>query len=423
MTATARPHKVETQVLETAEETKPTPTIDYTLGEQAIISWLENMDTPASVASAQKLRAEGLPNRRVEAFKYADIRLALRDEYPWGAGEMPELPTFLIGCTVLRAQDTWVALEPAEEEGLHAIVWPEPQPPYHEDPMSMLCAGLSPATASLKVTAPLAKPIVLLRGPGTSSRINFHVVAHCAATLVEISDGTAGLSTLHMEVRVEEGGSFTRIMLQKGSADAINLSYASTKLYQDAKYSQTALAFGSKLARAETRVTVEGEGGQVSINGAYLLDGTAHADSTVLVEHTWLNGTTTEVFKGAVKDKAHGVFQGKIKVEQAAQKTDARLRHDALMLTEGASIDAKPELEIWADDVACAHGNTIGAIDDNALFYMRQRGIPEPAAKAMLVEAFIGEAFDNVTDDSIREWLNAQAQGWLATAVASGETP
>jgi Fe-S cluster assembly protein SufD len=414
---------VETQVLEQADDAAPTPAIDYTLGEQAIISWLENMDTPASMAAAQSLRAQGLPNRRVEAFKYSDIRAALRDEYPWGAGEMPEVPAFLVGCPVLRAQDTWVAMEPADEEGLRVQVWPEPQPPYNEDPMSMLCAGLSPATASFRVSAVLTKPIVLLRGPGTSARINFHVAANCSATLIEIADGTAGLSTLHMEVRVEEGGSFTRIVLQKGGADAINLSHASTKLYQEAKYSQTALAFGSKLARADTRVTVEGEGGHVSINGAYLLDGASHADSTVLVEHTWLNGTTTEVFKGAVKDKAHGVFQGKIKVEQAAQKTDARLRHDALMLTEGASIDAKPELEIWADDVACAHGNTIGAIDDNALFYMRQRGIPEAAAKAMLVEAFIGEAFDNVADDDIREWLNAQAQGWLATAIAGKEAP
>jgi Fe-S cluster assembly protein SufD len=119
------------------------------------------------------------------------------------------------------------------------------------------------------------------------------------------------------------------------------------------------------------------------------------------------------LFKGAVQDRARGVFQGKILVERGAQQTDARQNHHALMLTEGAQIDAKPELEIYADDVQCAHGNTIGALDEEALFYMRQRGIPESQAKALLIEAFVTDVFDSMAHEGVRDWFNDQARTWL----------
>jgi Fe-S cluster assembly protein SufD len=128
------------------------------------------------------------------------------------------------------------------------------------------------------------------------------------------------------------------------------------------------------------------------------------------VIHAGLDGKTDQLTKGVVRDQARGVFQGRIVVAQGADKTEARMGHHALILSERAEVDAKPELEIYADDVACAHGNTVGALDEDALFYMRQRGIPEIEARAMLTEAFIGEVIDRIGHEGARE----AARAWAA---------
>ena len=143
----------------------------------------------------------------------------------------------------------------------------------------------------------------------------------------------------------------------------------------------------------------------MDLGGVYLLDGGRHADSTSVVHHTGPGGVTQQLVKGAAAAKGHGVFQGKFIVDRAAQKTDARMTHRAMMLDDRAEIDAKPELEIYADDVQCAHGNALGALDETALFYMRQRGIPAPRARALLIESFLAEPLDAIADEALRDEL------------------
>ena len=137
-----------------------------------------------------------------------------------------------------------------------------------------------------------------------------------------------------------------------------------------------------------------------------------HADLTTIVEHLGPGGATTQVAKGVVSGRARAVFQGRIVVAEGADGTDARLRHNALILNDGAEVDAKPELEIYADDVQCAHGNTIGALDEDALFYIRSRGLDEAEARALLMRAFLGEVVERIAHPAAREaverWLEAR---------------
>ena len=280
-------------------------------------------------------------------------------------------------------------------------------------PVAAIAAALAPRMIVLKVEATQAQPVVLRRHPGAPMRVRIEMAEGTALTLVDTALADAGLSTGLIEAAVPEGAALTRISLQSGKAGAVDLSHATVIVEPGGSYGATALAFGGRFARAETFVTLTGEGAHCRIDGAYLLAGSAHADATTRVHHTGPGGQTRELFKGAVTGKARGVFQGKILVDRAAQQTDARQNHHALMLAEGCEVDAKPELEIYADDVACAHGNTIGALDEQALFYMRQRGIPVAQARALLVQAFVGEVFDGVEHDGARDWLSGLAAGWL----------
>ncbi len=172
------------------------------------------------------------------------------------------------------------------------------------------------------------------------------------------------------------------------------------------------LLSGAKLQRHETRVVQPGDDASVRIDGVYVLGGDRHSDLTTVVEHKGAGGETQQLIKGVAAGKARGVFQGRIVVEPGADQTDARMGHHALILSDRAEIDAKPELEIYADDVACAHGNSIGALDKNALFYAMSRGLPEPDARALLTEAFLGEVVDRIEREDVREvarnWLTRQ---------------
>jgi Fe-S cluster assembly protein SufD len=277
---------------------------------------------------------------------------------------------------------------------------------------------LAPKTIVLTLTETQTAPIFLRRHPGSPMRVRVEVGEGVAVTLVETALATSGLTTGLLEIDVATGAKLTRIGLQDGGSKAIDLTHCTVTIAAGGSYEATALAFGGRFARAETFATLLGPDALCRIDGAYLLADTSHADATTRITHTGPGGTTRELFKGAVKDKARGVFQGKILVERPAQQTDARQNHHALMLTEGAEVDAKPELEIYADDVACAHGNTIGALDENALFYMRQRGIPEASARALLVQAFVTEVLDGVSHEGAREWLTGRVEDWMKVALS-----
>jgi Fe-S cluster assembly protein SufD len=245
--------------------------------------------------------------------------------------------------------------------------------------------------------------------------------AHAAQASVNVADGgrlvllesyeSDGASVAHaaLSIAVGDGAVVERVVIAADHEDAVSVSQADVTLSADARFAQTVLASGARRQRIETAVRHPGHHAALRLDGVYLLEGKRHADMTSVVTHEGLDGTTEQLTKGVVRDQARGVFQGRIVVAKGADRTDARMGHHALILSDRAEVDAKPELEIYADEVSCAHGNTVGALDEDALFYARQRGIPEDEARALLTEAFVGEVADRIEHqgarDLVRHWV------------------
>jgi Fe-S cluster assembly protein SufD len=225
----------------------------------------------------------------------------------------------------------------------------------------------------------------------------------------------------YLRVEVEPGATLQRVIIQEnaapaGEADAaIVLNETVVKLGAGATFQQFVLGEGARLARIETSVTAA-EGATIEMNAVYLASAKRHVDLTTRVAHTAAGVNTRQLVRGVARKGGRGVFQGKFLVDRAGQKTDASMQHNALLLEEGAEVFAKPELEIYADDVACAHGNTAGQLDEDAVFYLRQRGIPDVAARAMITRAFLVEAVPQWVDEDLREEIEARIDGWLGAA-------
>jgi len=256
-------------------------------------------------------------------------------------------------------------------------------------------------------------------GAGTAHHLEATVTVGEGARLVLIDsfEGQAGdyLASAALSFDLAAGAEVERIVLLDDAEDAVSVARSTVALGAGARFHQTVLAAGAKRQRFETHVRHPGEGVNVRLDGAYVLTGKRHSDQTTVVTHVGRDGVTTQLTKGVAADQARGVFQGRIVVERGADGTDARMAHHALLLSDRAEIDAKPELEIYADDVACAHGNTVGALDEAAIFYARARGIPEVHAKAMLTTAFLGEVVERILNDEVREaahaWLLGKLEG------------
>jgi len=263
-------------------------------------------------------------------------------------------------------------------------------------------AGGDAATVALRLVS---------RGAGAhTSRVTLRIGEGARLRLFETYESDAGsVAQASLTISLAPGAALERIVLTSEDAEAVSVSQAEVLLAPKSRFSQTVMASGARRQRLETHVLHPGGQGAARLDGVYLVAGKRHSDQTTVVTHASVDGVTEQLVKGVVRDQARGVFQGRIVVEEGADRTDARMGHHALILSDRAEVDAKPELEIYADDVACAHGNTVGALDEDALFYGRQRGMPEPEARALLTEAFIGEVIDRIEHDGAREVVRAWA--------------
>jgi Fe-S cluster assembly protein SufD len=279
-----------------------------------------------------------------------------------------------------------------------------------------------PATQTIEVAAGEARTIALRfvsRADGTAhhAAVRIHVAAGASLTLLESYEGQGAgyVADTALDLRLAEGARVERVVLAADEATSVSVSTAEVSLGAGASFAQTLLTDGARRQRLETRVRHPGQGASVRLDGVYLVGAGRHADLTSVVTHAGADGTTSELVKGAAAGQGRAVFQGRIVVERGADQTDARMGHHALILSDRAEVDAKPELLIFADDVSCAHGNTVGALDEDALFYARQRGIPETEARAMLTEAFVGEVVDRIEHEAARE----VARRWVAERLAA----
>lgn len=327
--------------------------------------------------------ASSFPSRRVEAWKYSDLRRHLRE----APAPSPSAAVPVTGGG------------PFEALGGAAMVF-----------MNGRAVEESTLMVSGQQTVRL-RFISKANDTGHALTARLSVRAGAKLLLLETHEGSGSAYVAHnrLELDVARGAEVTRVVLADEPADAISITQAQVRVEPGGVYRQTILTTGAKLQRQETQVAHRAQGADVRLDGVYVLSGERQSDLTTVVRHSGLNGVTGQLTKGVVRDTARGVFQGKIVVERGADGTDARMGHHALILGERAGVDAKPELEIYADDVQCAHGNTVGNLDEAALFYMQQRGLTAEEARALLTQAFLIEVVDRIDHEGARE----VAREWL----------
>ncbi|WP_027571436.1 Fe-S cluster assembly protein SufD [Bradyrhizobium sp. WSM1743] len=212
---------------------------------------------------------------------------------------------------------------------------------------------------------------------------------------------------------VGDEASLSYIRVAAAASDAVNISSAIIAVGARAKLDLFSMTCSGSISRYQEFITLAGEGTKLSANGVNLIRDRLHADTTIVVDHAMPHCTSREKFRAVVDDCGRSVFQGRIIVRPAARNTDATLTTRALLLSDQGEVDNKPELEILADDVTCGHGATSGALDDTLVFYLRARGLPEKDAQMLLIKAFIGESIEEITSENLRDFVTAQAEHWL----------
>ncbi|MDZ5448483.1 MULTISPECIES: Fe-S cluster assembly protein SufD [Labrys] len=395
-----------------------------------------------------RFRESGLPHRRVEEWKYTDLRNLMRDANPVATGPQGtpaaagKAEDFLAGLDHIRLVVVDGAYSPALSNiaalpaGLKVTSLAEALASTDDALIADLSAG-APDNAVLDLnTAFMSDGVVVsvdagveiglpvaieTRHTGTVAQATFTrslVVLGAGAklTLIDSYEGPEGVAhqtNAALAVKVGDGAELQRISFQVQGLEAQHISTVLASLGKESVLQSFALEAGAAVARNQLFVTYRGDDAKIVLSGATLLAGKRHADTTLVVDHMALGGESRELFHAVIDDEARSVFQGKIVVRQGAQKTDGRMMSRSLLLSETAEANAKPELEIFADDVVCAHGATCGALDEDLLFYCKARGIPQKEAEAILVQAFIGEAIETVENEELRERLNALTEAWL----------
>ena len=252
---------------------------------------------------------------------------------------------------------------------------------------------------------------------GMHPRNLIHAGEGAKLTVIEsyagLSDGPYWTNAI-THVTVEKGAAIQHFKFQAEGAGAFHIAATDVDLHENAAYTSFVMSLGGILARNEIRARFNGEGVHCALKGVSLARGRQHLDTTTRVDHLMPSGVTDETYKGIVDDRARSVFRGKIRVAPGAQKTNAYQLNQNLLLSDRAQADSKPELEIFADDVKCGHGSTVGDIDAEALFYLRARGLEEREARTLLIEAFLGQLIDDIEIGPVRAMAREAFTGWLA---------
>jgi Fe-S cluster assembly protein SufD len=416
----------------------------------------ERLPGAGAVADARKQAFEayeraGLPHRRIEDWKYTDLRALMREVLPLApAPDAAALERAKAALELLATADAYrlVLVDGVLAPTLSDLAVPEAgirvrtlrdvlEEAGNEVRADLLNNGAI-SDAMIALNAAMATDgvqITIAEGAAPARPLHIVHVATCAsaaiytrshltvgkgarATLVESFVSVDGAQAYQANdaviVWLGAGADLQHVRLMDDAPDAINISTAIFTVGAKARLNSFSMTSGGGTSRYQGYVTFAGEGAEVGTNGVNLLNGRQHADTTLFLDHAVPNCTSREIFRSVVDDRGHSVFQGRIIVRPDAQKTDAKMMTRALLLSDEAEADNKPELEIFADDVTCGHGATTGALDESLLFYLRARGLSEKEAQALLIQAFVGEAIESIASDALREVATSTAQRWLA---------
>jgi Fe-S cluster assembly protein SufD len=401
-------------------------------------------------AAFRRFDAQGLPHRRVEEWKYTDLRALMRDAKPLAgvpdaaakmrarsAGallavldcrrvvfvdgafvpELSDLASLEPGLSIRSLSEALAAGDPLVTEHLGKLA-PQGDIAVALNTAFMGDGAVIHAAEGATITRPLQ---LVFANTGEQAAAIFGrslVVAERGArlTLVESHEGPDGRDyqvNTAVELVVGADARVGHIKLTLEGARSLHISSLMAVIGAGAELNDFIFNTGGAVVRNQLFLRFDGEGTRANIRGASLLRGRQHVDTTLVVDHVAGLGQSREIFKSVLDDSSRAVFQGRIIVRPNAQKTDAKMMTRALLLSEDAEADNKPELEIFADDVQCGHGATAGALDQDLLFYLKARGIPTKEAEALLVQAFIGEAIDAVEPDGLRDALMDAATAWL----------
>ncbi|MDH6258961.1 Fe-S cluster assembly protein SufD [Bradyrhizobium sp. BR13661] len=385
----------------------------------------------------------GLPHRRIEEWKYTDLRALVGEVLPLAAA--PDAAALkraadavkahaIAGARKLVLVDGVFAADLSDVKALSAEAGFKTLREVLEQDAGLLKTAATDAMIALNAAmatdgvvlsiadgAQLSAPIQILHIATAASATAFTrsqvaIGKGARATIVE-SFVAAGSKAYQVNdaviVTVGDDSNVAHIRLMDDAPDAMNVSSHFVTIGANVKFNFFNMTTGAAVSRLQGFITLAGENSELSANGVNLLQKTEHGDTTLVVDHAVPNCVSREVFRAVIDDRAHSVFQGRIIVRPDAQKTDGKMMTRALLLSDEAEADNKPELEIFADDVSCGHGATAGALDDSLLFYLKARGLPEKQAQALLIQAFVGEAIEQIAADDLREHVIGIAERWL----------
>lgn len=394
----------------------------------------------ARKAALARLRAMGLPQRRDEYWKYTrpDTLTAI-DPLPAAVFEHGELPmfhtvdrlkiVFVDGVFDADASDD-LALEGVRidriadicdkdihwAKDLYGVLEERGQAPVAR-PLAALNTAFARDGVAIHVTATPSKPISLIyrhRAENSDALLHHVIRVENGAEVTMLENGPAAARfNKCIEIDIAEGGKLHHVRAQGRDHERRAVTHVFTRLGAKSVYKSFTLTVNGVLTRNEQVVEFTGDDAVAHVAGACVGDGDFHHDDTVFITHDAVGCESRQVFKKVLRNGATGVFQGKILVKPGAQKTDGYQISQALLLDDDSQFLAKPELEIYADDVACSHGSTSGAIDEESLFYLRSRGVPEREAIDLLTLAFLAEAVDEIEDKGLAEDLLERLRGWL----------
>ena len=387
-----------------------------------------------------RVRSMGLPSGRDEYWKYTRPDTLVQPGAPKAAllettdeapifGEVDRLKIVFIDGVFSAEESDDLAMEHVSIDRLadmrdihwakdvYGVLEARGQTPVQR-PLAALNTAFATDGVLIHVTGRAAKPISLIyrHESEVSDAILHHVVkidSGAELTLLENGPAAARFNKC-MEVEIADGGTFHHVRAQGRDHERRAVTAIFTRLGEESVFKSFTLTANGVLTRNECVIELTGDNATAHVAGACVGDGDFHHDDTVFITHDALNCESRQVFKKVLRNGATGVFQGKILVKEGAQKTDGYQISQSLLLDEDSQFLAKPELEIYADDVACSHGSTSGAIDEEGLFYLRSRGIEEGPATDLLTIAFLAEAVMEIEDDALQDEINGRVEAWLS---------
>ena len=357
-------------------------------------------------------RAKGIPHRRMEDWKYSDLRGVLDVETlerEGGVRTVVEVPSSIEQVSLTNGHlPQWLVrrIDTIRDSGA----------------MDAAARARDPAGVAFRVAADAQAETPLRLDLQSDGHRQFVLVLERGAslTLVEAHHVVGeGLRNVSLSLFLEEGAQLTHVRQAKFAGDMVSVETISVVQEKGSRYIARFFNGGAKLSRTDVNIMLAGEGAEADLSGVSVLGDKAHADITTRVDHAVPNTTSRQLFKKIAGGKSRAVYQGKIIVREGAIGSDSRQTAKALLLSDRAEADLKPELEILADDVKCAHGAAVGDLDAESLFYLRSRGIPESEARGLLIHAFLQEVVDGIEDEGLRGTAVEFIDSGLAWAMES----